>query len=66
MYLDDALPTLQLDQDISRLQVPVPHMVSMQVLEDMQHLPQQQLYFIRSKLTSAISKIVHQPIIYLG
>ena len=35
----------------------MPDMVSMQVLEDVQHLPQQQLYFIGSKLASAIEQL---------
>ena len=53
MYLDDALPIFQLDQDISRFEVTVPHIVGMNIFEDMQDLPKQQLHLIGCQLTSA-------------
>ena len=53
MYLDDALPIFQLDQDIGRFEVTVPHVVGVNIFEDMQDLPKQQLHLIGCQLTSA-------------
>ena len=42
-HLDNAVPLLHCGQDVGRLEVAVPHIVGVQVLDCVQHLPHQQL-----------------------